>query len=410
MSEYPAIEVNGLGKQYVLGGAEKGDEDFRDMLAGALLAPFRRLKRLQGSSADQESFWALKDVGFSVDVGDAVAIVGGNGAGKSTLLKVLSRITDPTEGSVKIRGRVSSLLEVGTGFHPDLTGRENIFLNGAILGMSRHEIRSKFDEIVAFADVERFLDTPVKRYSSGMYVRLAFAVAAHLEPEILVVDEVLAVGDAAFQRKCLGKMKDVGQQGRTVLFVSHNMSAVSNLCRRAILLQQGSVVMDDLVEKVIPFYMGIDSPRMVEYRSEVSRPEPHVRSLRISQADAESSVFRIDKPLRLLFEIEACGQEGLEVAVKISNVEGVCVQHSCSSFLRDISLDGVAELACTVPAYGLAAGKYSVEFRLFKKHYQGYDINEKALVFEVGFSGVLADRTVPYSWKAVCGPGLLQWN
>jgi len=254
MSNDFAIRVSGLGKEYVLGGAERVDESFREMLLGSLTAPFRRLKKLQGESVENDRFWALKDVNFEVKPGEVVGIIGRNGAGKSTLLKILSRITDPTEGKIEIRGRISSLLEVGTGFHPELTGRENIFLNGAILGMSRQEIKQKFDEIVAFAEVERFLDTPVKRYSSGMYVRLAFAVAAHLEPEILIVDEVLAVGDAAFQKKCLGKMSDVAKEGRTVLFVSHNMGAVSNLCSRAIVLSKGSVDFDGSTDDAVQYY------------------------------------------------------------------------------------------------------------------------------------------------------------
>jgi len=249
-----AIRVSGLGKEYILGGAERVDESFREMLLGSLKAPFRRLKKLRGDVLAEERFWALKDVNFEVKKGEVVGIIGRNGAGKSTLLKILSRITDPTEGKIEIRGRISSLLEVGTGFHPELTGRENIFLNGAILGMSRLEIKQKFDEIVAFAEVEKFLDTPVKRYSSGMYVRLAFAVAAYLEPEILIVDEVLAVGDAAFQKKCLGKMENVAKEGRTVLFVSHNMGAVSNLCSRAIVLSKGSVDFDGSTDDAVQYY------------------------------------------------------------------------------------------------------------------------------------------------------------
>src|ERR1700682_2569479 len=233
------IAVENLGKRYRIRHQREGRRyvALRDVLASKLASPlwwFRQGAR--PSTESTEDFWALKDVSFEVKQGEAVGIIGRNGAGKSTLLKILSRITEPTEGRVTLRGRVASLLEVGTGFHPELTGRENIFLNGAILGMTRLEIRRKFDEIVAFAEIEKFLDTPVKRYSSGMYVRLAFAVAAHLEPDILGVDEVLAVGDANFQRKCLGKMKDVAGHGRTILFVSHDMSAVRRLCRRAILL------------------------------------------------------------------------------------------------------------------------------------------------------------------------------
>jgi lipopolysaccharide transport system ATP-binding protein len=247
----PIISVQNLGKQYRLGSGANHDT-LRDHIAHG----FKRLLGRADERADvaAEEFWALKDVSFDVPQGEVVGIIGRNGAGKSTLLKVLSQITEPTEGEVRVRGRVASLLEVGTGFHPELSGRENVFLNGAILGMSKAEIKRKFDEIVAFAEVEKFLDTPVKRYSSGMYVRLAFAVAAHLEPEILVVDEVLAVGDAAFQKKCMGKMKDVAGRGRTVLFVSHNMAAVSNLCQRGIVLERGRVKFDGVAREALQHY------------------------------------------------------------------------------------------------------------------------------------------------------------
>ena len=235
----PIIKAQGLGKQYRIGTRGAGYSTLRETLVGATRSSLRAFRR-NGSSADQ-TIWALRDVSFDVNPGEVVGIIGRNGAGKSTLLKILSRITEPTTGKVELYGRVGSLLEVGTGFHPELTGRENIFLNGSILGMRRSEIEAKFDEIVAFAEIERFMETPVKRYSSGMYVRLAFAVAAHLEPEILVVDEVLAVGDAAFQKKCLGRMRDVATEGRTVLFVSHNMAAVSALCSKAMMLNGGVV-------------------------------------------------------------------------------------------------------------------------------------------------------------------------
>ena len=253
------ISVEHLSKLYRISHSQNGSRytTFRDLIARQAAAPFKATAKAirarngaNGSHPDGarvatdsiEDFWALKDVSFEIKQGDVVGIIGRNGAGKSTLLKILSRITEPTKGRIRIRGRVASLLEVGTGFHPELTGRENVYLNGAILGMSRAEIKTKFDEIVAFAEVEKFLDTPVKRYSSGMYVRLAFAVAAHLEPEILIVDEVLAVGDAAFQKKCLGKMQDVaGQDGRTILFVSHNLDSILRLCGRALWLNAGSV-------------------------------------------------------------------------------------------------------------------------------------------------------------------------
>jgi len=242
-----AIRVENISKRYQLGRRERY-KALRDTLTDMATAPFRAIRSMgsRKSASDEQAeadriLWALRDVSFEVKQGEAVGIIGRNGAGKSTLLKVLSRITEPTEGLAEIRGRVGSLLEVGTGFHPELSGRENIYLNGAILGMRRAEIERKFDEIVAFAEVEKFIDTPVKRYSSGMYVRLAFAVAAHLEPEIMLVDEVLAVGDAAFQKKCLGKMGDVARQGRTVLFVSHNMAAVDSLCQRGVVLERGQV-------------------------------------------------------------------------------------------------------------------------------------------------------------------------
>jgi lipopolysaccharide transport system ATP-binding protein len=232
-----AIRVEGLGKQYRLGGPRERYDTLRDQIRK--WSSLRGLLRRATRAEHRPPFWALKDVSFEVEPGEVVGIIGRNGAGKSTLLKILSRITEPTEGAADIHGRVGSLLEVGTGFHPELTGRENVYLNGAILGMRRAEIGRKFDEIVAFAEVEKFIDTPVKHYSSGMYMRLAFAVAAHLEPEILIVDEVLAVGDAEFQKKCLGKMGDVAKSGRTVLFVSHNMQTIANLCQLCICLKDG---------------------------------------------------------------------------------------------------------------------------------------------------------------------------
>lgn len=251
-----AIRVENLGKLYRLGPRERY-KALRDTLTEAMSAPFRALKNLRASAkpSSNDFIWALKDVSFEIKQGEVVGIIGRNGAGKSTLLKILSRITEPTEGYAEIRGRVGSLLEVGTGFHPELTGRENIYLNGAILGMKKAEIARKFDEIVAFAEVEKFLDTPVKHYSNGMYVRLAFAVAAHLEPEILLVDEVLAVGDLAFQKKCLGKMGDVARTGRTVLFVSHNIGAISRLCQRIFWLGEGKLLEEGNTEKVIGDYL-----------------------------------------------------------------------------------------------------------------------------------------------------------
>jgi lipopolysaccharide transport system ATP-binding protein len=254
----PIVEVRNISKQYRLGTAYRRTENFREFLQRKVREPFRKLRGSNnGTGAGSAShFWALRDINFEVQEGEVLGIIGRNGAGKSTLLKILSRITDPTEGRAYVRGRLASLLEVGTGFHSELTGRENIFLNGAILGMRRAEIQAKFDEIVAFSEVEKFLDTPVKHYSSGMYVRLAFAVAANLNPEILVIDEVLAVGDVSFQKKCLGKMSEVSKGGRTVLFVSHNMATVENLCQRGIVLEQGKLVFSGTSKEAVKRYLN----------------------------------------------------------------------------------------------------------------------------------------------------------
>jgi lipopolysaccharide transport system ATP-binding protein len=303
----PAISVRGLGKRYRLGeGARAPYRTFRESITGAALAPFRRLRH-RGAADGARDTWALKDVNFDVRPGEVIGVVGRNGAGKSTLLKALSRIIAPTEGEITLRGRVGSLLEVGTGFHPELTGRENIFLNGAILGMKRAEIQRKFDDIVAFSEVEKFLDTPVKRYSSGMYMKLAFAVASHLEPEILLVDEVLAVGDVQFQKKCLGKMGEVSRQGRTVLFVSHNMTAVKALCTRAVLIERGSVGLDGDVDDVVNRYLAVgtdthgtgeipeDAPRHQDVRGEAL-----FRSARVTDLDGNPvSQLHFKQPFRV---------------------------------------------------------------------------------------------------------------
>lgn len=267
----PILKVDNLSKRYRIGVAEEGYKTFRETIMDWVSFPIRNFTRLRSltrfsndSNDQQDVIWALRDVSFEVHEGEVLGIIGKNGAGKSTLLKVLSRITEPTSGFAEIHGRVSSLLEVGTGFHPELTGRENIFLNGAVLGMRKREIEKKYDEIVAFSEIGKFLDTPVKRYSSGMYVRLAFAVAAHLEPDILLVDEVLAVGDTGFQKKCLGKMRDVATGGRTVLFVSHNMEAIQKLCTRAMILHEGRVLMDGDTEEVVGRYLGEEMVRIGE--------------------------------------------------------------------------------------------------------------------------------------------------
>ena len=322
------IEAESLGKRYRLGGVGGSYRTLRESLMDVVSAPLR----LFGRRRKSEDFWALRDVSFAIAEGEAVGIIGRNGAGKSTLLKILSRITAPSTGRVRLRGRVASLLEVGTGFHPELTGRENIFLNGAIMGMKRAEIRARFDEIVAFAEVDKFLDTPVKRYSSGMYVRLAFAVAAHLQPEILVVDEVLAVGDASFQKKCLGKMQSVASGGRTVLFVSHNMAAVTRLCTRALLLSNGGVVADGPVQKVVSAYVGGatgETPTEVDFEARGRVPgsdDVKLLSARVVSEGMIGSVVDIRRPVRVEIDYEVLRERvALHPNVHVFNDEGNCV-------------------------------------------------------------------------------------
>lgn len=354
----PIIEVEGLSKRYKLGqfNALSIREEVERL--------FSRMAREAETSAD---FWALQDVSFTVKPGEVVGIIGRNGAGKSTLLKVLSRVTEPTRGLARIRGRVASLLEVGTGFHPELTGRENIFLNGAILGMSRAEIRAKFDEIVAFAEITKFLDTPVKRYSSGMYVRLAFAVAAHLEPEVLIVDEVLAVGDAEFQKKCLGKMQEVSETGgRTVLFVSHNMSAVKELCSRALLIEGGRVKRDGPAARVVDEYFStvsasdeIDLSRAAHHGAgQWSRL--HKLQLLNKEGRGITSVL-LGEPLvaRILVEI-TLPTTRVEVGLKISSRYGVAIHYFASSWEGlEPDLDpGFYWFETKIPAIHLYPGTY----------------------------------------------------
>lgn len=310
MTDDIAIRVEGLGKKYLIGHESERERymALRDVMARGARSIWRKTvdmacgrEIIAGDTV--EKFWALREVGFEVKRGEVLGIIGRNGAGKSTLLKILSRITEPSEGRVTINGRVASLLEVGTGFHPELTGRENIYLNGAILGMKRSEIRRKFDEIVAFAQVEKFLDTPVKRYSSGMYVRLAFAVAAHLEPEILVIDEVLAVGDAEFQQKCLGKMNQVAHGGRTVLFVSHNLSAVTDLCARAVLLEGGTLERIGEVHDTIAAYMERSRSNLIG-KTVTCQVAGATISLRLSMA-TPGATFASGTPLELILECKA---------------------------------------------------------------------------------------------------------
>ena len=367
-----AIEVQGLGKRYTI-GRERSDRTLRDTLSDALAAPSAWLGRRRNGTARpaevDRDFWALRDVSFRVEPGEVVGIIGRNGAGKSTLLKVLSRITEPTEGRVIVRGRLASLLEVGTGFHPELTGRENVYLNGSILGMSRAEINRKFDEIVAFAETEQFLDTPVKYYSSGMYTRLAFAVAAHLDPEILIVDKVLAVGDAAFQKKCLGKMRDVAGAGRTVLFVSHNMQAMARLCTRCVLMKGGQVEGVGDAGRMIAAYLATGGEASAERRwAHSDAPGGDVvRLIAVRVCDARGVVtgdvdVRHDVRLEMSYDVLGPGHV-LVPNLNLANAEGLIV-------FAAVDVDpawrgrrrpaGRYTTAATVPGNLLAEGTFSV--------------------------------------------------
>lgn len=367
----PIIQVENLSKRYRIGGRKEPYLSLREEVAKS----FSRLRTMVGRpGAKDQDFWALKDVSFSVRRGEAVGIIGRNGAGKSTLLKILSRITPPTKGCITMRGRVASLLEVGTGFHPELTGRENIYLNGAILGMRRGEIKRKFDEIVAFAEVEDFIDTPVKRYSSGMYVRLAFAVAAHLEPEILLVDEVLAVGDLAFQEKCLGKMGDVSRGGRTVLFVSHNMAAVTNLCREALWLDESCLRMSGGVSQVVGSYIA--SIQSLATRPLVSRTDRIgdgvARFESVEYLNGEGySVESISAGDNLTIAVSYRSQNGERLgpvfaSIIFVNQAGSAV-FTCRSDVANAQLRGLpasGRLVCHIPRVPLSPGIYSITLTL----------------------------------------------
>ncbi len=358
------ISVENLSKRYVIGHKRSKDDGFRHVIEDALRAPLRWLKNGRNEAKqEKELFWALNDVSFEIKQGDVVGIVGRNGAGKSTLLKILSRITEPTSGRISIDGRVASLLEVGTGFHPELTGRENIFLNGAILGMSRVEIKSKFDEIVAFSEVEKFLDTPVKRYSSGMYVRLAFAVAAHLDPEILIVDEVLAVGDAQFQKKCLGKMSEVAKGGRTVLFVSHNMPAVMNLCRSCLLMEKGRLKMSGGSEEVVSAFLNHDREDFHFSRANVLEGD---RRVIIENVEVVTRPVQTGSKFTCIVHLsrdpESVGEVSAELSVDfISDRETRLVQLFSHNEGQEFSVPpGKSSYAVELDKFPLAAGRYNM--------------------------------------------------
>lgn len=393
-----AIRVSKLGKQFRLGGAQSDFPTLRDSLSTAV----RGVRRLATSGLrgglrrkPAETFWALRDVSFDVAEGEVIGIVGGNGAGKSTLLKVLSQITAPTEGRVEITGRVGSLLEVGTGFHPELSGRENIYLNGAILGMTRHEVVQKFDDIVAFAEVEKFIDTAVKHYSSGMYLRLAFAVAAHLEPEILIVDEVLAVGDVAFQKKCMGKMGDVAKQGRTVLFVSHNLLAVEALCSRAVRLRSGRLVDQGTAGDVVSRYLRENATQATErqWSADEAPGNEHVRLYRAAvrpRDDGSSGLIDVKTPFVVEFDyFNVQPNTRLHLSFNLFNEQGVMV-FSAGPLVGELQpLErGLFRDTCAIPADLMNEGSYSIELFVGRNMQETVYIHRDVLAFEVKDSAV----------------------
>jgi len=384
----PTIRVEGLGKRYRIGVLDKQPETMREAAAALLGAPFGYLRRMLRPPTDEETLWALKDVSFEVGQGEVIGIVGHNGAGKSTLLKILTRITEPTEGRAILNGRVGSLLEVGTGFHPELTGRENVFLNGAILGMKKREIEAKFDEIVEFAGVEKFIDTPVKRYSSGMTVRLAFAVAAHLDPEILIIDEVLAVGDAAFQRKSLARMETLANSGRTVIFVSHTMPIIQALCQRVILLDKGGIAAMGEADEVVDQYLKashepetIAAVDLANHPNRVTAPEGSIfRGLRLLDAAGfATSVFKMGQPITFEIDLDL-GERAFTnplvfIGIDRRNVR-VCNLLTTYMVKENVTLTGRTIVRCVWRQDWLAPGAYDLAVLSFKEHQGGARLDQ----------------------------------
>ncbi|MFG0307517.1 MAG: ABC transporter ATP-binding protein [Phycisphaerales bacterium JB040] len=368
---YPALILDGIGKSYQIGLREPGADGLGSALKSLATAPLRNFRKLSGRSEERELFWALRDVSFEVPAGQVMGIVGRNGAGKSTMLKVLSRITEPSEGSARLRGRVASLIEVGTGFHPELTGRENIYLNGAILGMTRSEIDTKFDEIVDFSEVERFLDTPVKRYSSGMFLRLAFAVAAYLEPEIHVIDEVLAVGDAAFQKKCLGRMKDISHgHGRTVLFVSHNMATVRALCDRCVMLKGGRLVADGEPGEVIDRYLDMtmaQAGKVYDLSNRTSAWKFGTGTAVFTRLEFANQSNFVDRTSELDLRCWVRAEEdlpGFRIAVIVHRLDGNAVGGAFGPDVLSLKKGEEAEFKVRMEDFQLTPGRYCCELRL----------------------------------------------
>jgi lipopolysaccharide transport system ATP-binding protein len=417
-----AVSVEGLGKRYRIAHQRDPYGRLTESLAGALRAPIDRLRGRRRATA--EWFWALRDVSFELRQGDVVGVIGRNGAGKTTLLKVLSRITEPSSGSATLRGRVGSLLEVGTGFHPELTGRENVFMSGAVLGMRRAEIVRKFDEIVEFAGIEQFLDTPVKRYSSGMQVRLGFAVAAHLEPEILFIDEVLAVGDADFQKKCLGKMSEIGQAGRTIVFVSHSMPAILRLCQRAVLLDHGHVVTFGPTHSVVRAYLESDLGRTGERRWDDRAIAPgddiaRLKSIRVVPAHGgRSDEVDISEPIHVEVEYWSALPGDLRPSVNLHffNGEGVCLfvtnDWNDRAWWESRRPSGVVRSVCRIPGSFLAEGRVTVTTAVSTYNPTVvHALEPDAVAFQVvdrtegdGVRGVYANE-----WPGVVRP-LLDWH
>jgi lipopolysaccharide transport system ATP-binding protein len=399
-----AIRVDGLSKLYTIGEIQQPYRTLRDTVTDAFIKPFRSFRKKTAEEKEKTSVWALKDLGFEIKKGEVVGVIGRNGAGKSTLLKVLSRITEPTTGFADIYGRVGTLLEVGTGFHPELTGRENIYLNGAILGMKRADIDRQFDDIVAFAEVEKFVDTPVKHYSSGMYLRLAFAVAAHLEPEILLVDEVLAVGDVAFQNKCLGKMNDVARQGRTILFVSHNMGAVRSLCEKGVVLHAGSVAFSGDIGESIETYHKLVATNNDRDGATTGTPrglglsgvtlESHVGTT-IQQSEAIEISTLIHMPREVAGFTLMCVMDDM-------NQRRIFVLRRESSEFKRGSWKGTYKVSLRLPALNLEPGLYSLYFKVM---FQGESAGHRHVsdVFHLDVGGKSS------GWGSVLSPEM-HWN
>lgn len=414
------IEVKSISKKYTLVHQDEKYLTLRDKIAGVISHPVKTISEIRKQK--QEEFWALKDISFNVEQGEVIGIIGANGAGKSTLLKILSQITPPTAGEIKIKGKVASLLEVGTGFHPELTGRENIFLNGAILGMAKKEIEKKFNEIVEFSGIEKFLDTPVKRYSSGMYVRLAFSVAAHMEPDILLIDEVLAVGDAEFQKKCLGKMDEVTKKaGRTILFVSHNMGAVRSLCKRCVLLESGKIKEIAETKKIVDIYLN----NYPNGKNEKITPARHLKGsgeMRVDQAELKNSnnrlgnSFLINEPFKIFIKIinKAGKIEGAHLFFLVYDCYGKAI---FSSFQKDTDKksfnfsESDEFVSIEVNQNIFLPGKYYISIGIFDKYNHFLDWVEKIAFFDISdqflggkpFDGRLGLVSLPLRWEKIYG-------